>query len=1239
MVSGKLISLNIRGISNYRKRRTIFTWCRKQKADIIFLQETHSTERNEAQWKREWGAPLFCSHGASNARGVAILLRNNCDCKVQQTIADANGRFLMLKVLLNGEQTLLVNVYGPNRDNELAAFYLLLLQTIVKNDFDTIENIIMGGDFNCPLNPLVDKRGGNLFPRQQVINTIEELQSELDLHDVWRIKNPETRSYTWSQAEPPIFSRLDYWLISNSLMDKVYTADIIPSIKTDHSAITIEFREIDDEAKGPGIWKLNCSLLYDETYVERINFLIPRWVKEGKKDLEDPRSVWDWVKYNIKKYSRKYSMNKCKGKKVEEEMLNMELKKAYRKFQNNPSPENQAALNALQERIEKNYEKKVEGIIVRSRARWHEHGEKNSKYFFNLEKRNHIKKHIRKLSMSGVITTDPFRILEAEKNFYEKLYKSKRYEGQQNATHFRYEDLPIPTLPPDLSRSVEGVISLEECTEALKSFPLNKVPGNDGLPIEFYNTFWASVGKILLECFNAAFEKGEMSSSQRQAVITLIEKKDQDRCDLKNWRPISLLNVDAKIASKVIAERMKRLLPGLIHHNQSGYISGRSIGENIRSILDIMSYTRDKNLPGLLLFIDFEKAFDSLEWVFLNKCLELFGFGPDFIKWINTFYKNIKSCVINNGLCSQYFGVERGVRQGDPLSPYLFVIAVEILAIAVRNQENIHGIKICNSETKLLQFADDTTAILSDLDSARELFKLLNEFEKVSGLKLNVLKTEAMWIGSLQSCVDEPLGIQWKKCIKFLGIFITYDVKLLVEKNFKQRLKKISNLINLWKSRNLSIYGKVNIIKAILLPKMIYPSSVLSTPQSVIKEFNSLVFKFLWNGPDKVTRLSTYAPYETGGLKMIDFETMIRALRLSWLKRILDVDCSGFWKDYLNYALSNQGGSLFFLQCNYDTKQINISSTFYKELLLWWSDLREFVDPDRGHKYILWNNKEIMIEGKTVFYRHYFDNGIVIIKDLLYDKTNIESFAVMNEQGLKNSNFLVWTGLRHSVPSHLRVNVPNLKVVLDLENYICRNYYQHLIKRKYEKPKQWNKLCQEFDLTEDQLSRVYLLPFRVACEPYIRSFQYKVLNYILYTKDRLFKIGYIQDPYCTFCKVNQETSNHILFECPVSKFFWNTVTDNILYRLGSCCCLSLTNVIIGFLQEEMDLLNYIVILGKTYLWTCRRKEIKPNFEHFKKLLEIKYETEKYIALKNNEKNLFYKKWKLFEENILNEQTT
>ena len=132
----------------------------------------------------------------------------------------------------------------------------------------------------------------------------------------------------------------------------------------------------------------------------------------------------------------------------------------------------------------------------------------------------------------------------------------------------------------------------------------------------------------MIDSFNEAFKKKETSPSQRQAVITLIEKQDKDRTILENWRPISLTNVDAKIASKVIATRIVKVLPEIIHSSQTGYVSDRYIGVAARSILDIMHYTKTYDIPGLLLFIDFEKAFDSLEWNFMFKCLEVFGFGP-----------------------------------------------------------------------------------------------------------------------------------------------------------------------------------------------------------------------------------------------------------------------------------------------------------------------------------------------------------------------------------------------------------------------------------------------------------------------------------------------------------------------------------------------------------------------------------------------------------------------------------
>lgn len=274
----------------------------------------------------------------------------------------------------------------------------------------------------------------------------------------------------------------------------------------------------------------------------------------------------------------------------------------------------------------------------------------------------------------------------------------------------------------------------------------------------------------------------------------------------------------------------------------------------------------------------------------------------------------------------------------------------------------------------------------------------------------------------------------------------------------------------------------------------------------------------------------------------------------------------------------------FLIECNYDVKKLDISSPFYYGLLLWWSELRDIADPVNNHRYIIWNNKEILIERESVFYRQYFDHGIKYTKDLLFGKTNIASFNAVKRQGLTKSNFLTWTGLRQSIPQNLRTSTsPNFKVVLNLETFQCRDYYSYLIKHVYERPRKWARLSEDFDLGDDQISDVYLLPIRVENEPYIRSFQYKVLNSILYTNDILYKIGYVSAPNCCFCHETLETLSHILFSCSFSNSFWNEVIANILNKLCGCRCLSLRQVVIGFLKEEMYLVNYIIILGKNVL--------------------------------------------------------
>ena len=179
----------------------------------------------------------------------------------------------------------------------------------------------------------------------------------------------------------------------------------------------------------------------------------------------------------------------------------------------------------------------------------------------------------------------------------------------------------------------------------------------------------------------------------------------------------------------------------------------------------------------------------------------------------------------------------------------------------------------------------DTTATLADVDSAKSLFKLMEIFQNISGLNINSSKTEGMWIGSLRGKMEEPFNIKWPKTpIKALGVYFTYDPKLLKEKNFIERLDRIKSRINIWSSRGLSLYGKVTIIKSFLISKFVYVCSILPTPKEVVSELNRLFFKFLWNDVDKVTCVSAINDYERGGLKMIDVDCMIRSLRLGWLQ-------------------------------------------------------------------------------------------------------------------------------------------------------------------------------------------------------------------------------------------------------------------------------------------------------------------------------------------------------------------
>ena len=408
--------------------------------------------------------------------------------------------------------------------------------------------------------------------------------------------------------------------------DEVEETNIKTAIRTDHSAITISFNSLDERTRGPSYWKFNSSLVDDENYVLAINQKIPEWLGEFEEVI-DKRVLWDLIKYRVRQFTMHYAKEKAQKRRQELVQVERSLRQAEERLAIDPSESNLEILEDLKMKYDSHFDYIAKGAIIRSRANWYEKGEKSNKYFLGLESHRGTKSCIRRLiSSDGNLTTNPLKIMKEIEKFYSDLYAANDDTVYEN--HLFVQGTEIPKLSDDMRNICEGRLSVKECFDCLQSFENNKSPGNDGLTVEFYKTFWNSVGNLVVDSLNYSYECGELSNTQKQAIITLIEKKGKDKRNICNWRPISLINVDAKIGSKVIARRLQKVLGEIIHFNQNAYVKGRTILDAVRTIDDILEYTERKNISGLLVAIDFQKAFDSIKRNFMVQALSAFNFGP-----------------------------------------------------------------------------------------------------------------------------------------------------------------------------------------------------------------------------------------------------------------------------------------------------------------------------------------------------------------------------------------------------------------------------------------------------------------------------------------------------------------------------------------------------------------------------------------------------------------------------------
>ena len=418
-------------------------------------------------------------------------------------------------------------------------------------------------------------------------------------------------------------------------------------------------------------------------------------------------------------------------------------------------------------------------------------------------------------------------------------------------------------LAPNQASQCKGLLTLGECHSALLGMARRKT-------IEFYIRFCEVLGQDLVDVLNTCYASGSLSLSQRRGVISLVFKRG-DRLDARNWPPITLLNVDYKLASRVLADRLLKVFPVVVGKDQTCGVPVRFIGENVALLRDIVDYTSFFNVPAAVLSLDQGKAFDRVDWSFMLATLSKMSFGPSFCHWVRLFYRGVQSCVNVNGYLSPFFVLSRGVRQGCPLSPLLYVLDSEVLAFNIR----ITDLSIPGSQTPLSpisQYADDTSLIVNSDDVILAAFDTYSRLETASGSKLNVSTSKGLWLGAWNNRRDHPVQLEWtSKKIKVLGVYVGHGH--LEEANWQPRIAAVENVLSSWRQRALSFRNRALFIGSLALSRIWYVASLIHMPVWVHAELARLIFPFFWKGkPDLVAREVVTQHPTAGGFSVVDIK-------------------------------------------------------------------------------------------------------------------------------------------------------------------------------------------------------------------------------------------------------------------------------------------------------------------------------------------------------------------------------
>ena len=1231
-----IASFNVRGIRSRQKRRTIFRHLHVRYPDyLVCIQETHSTAEIDQQWRNEWGSPIFFSHGSALSGGVAILIPRRFTGSIQGRLSDDEGRVIGIQFRMEEELFSLIGIYAPAVDvqEQKVSFFEKLKNNMV--NFVNV-NTILCRDFHVHLGPYDVEKGKY---KASAANTyLCELAEQFCLKDVWRSQNPTKREYTWRRLVPLQQSRIDYVFASETVFCNFEVRSFIEAgIESDHSisAITVTSR---NRRRGPGLYRFNNELLADSEFVELTKQEI--WQAEKREglysgDIDDGVRM-ELLLSNIRVVSIRRSKHIAAEMREEEHRLLQEVTECERDLKS--LDENQKAFyERSRQKLDEIKTKRAKRAIIASGARWVEDGEKSTAYFFNRAKQLSAQKSITELRENGLEIKDDKEILEYCAKHYEKVFTPEGVDSTLMNQFLSCEE--IPKLTNEEKEQCEGPISREECTAALAKMNRNKAPGVSGFTPEFFLLFWDDIGSMVVSYVNHAFSHG-FFISQRRGIVTLIPKKGV-QYEMKNKRPICLLDVIYKIVAKVISNRIGLVADKLISSDQTGFMKGRFIGENLRLISDVIEYCQVDQDEGIIVACDYRAAFDSLEHEFIFAALKAYNFGDSLIAWVKLLYSEASLAIVNNGYSSRWFKCNRGTFQGSPLSGILFALAVEVLAINVRSNNQIRGIEVSGVEVKLSLYADDITLFMQNSQSGNEALRVMGEFSKASGLSLNLDKSHVMWLGIGKGKTESIGGIRAVEKIKILGIWFSASGRCLSD-NVEPVIRKVCDTINIWSQRSITIKGRITVTRSLLASYLVYMSSCVEIPKKSVRSIQSKIMKFVWRGrPPKVSKDVLAQNIDQGGLRVVDVEAFCHSLKMAWISRMYN--CKGAkWREMLQARVGKikLEDLMKSCLCTSDIQRLRIPA-FYKNVLTLYQNYKfvSMSEAQNVQREMLWYNRSIRIDNKTVFIYSLYKRGIKVIDDLIKDNGALMSIEELKLKypGVK-IDFLTYQALLRGIPGlwkktlletanqKLSVcgksDVPSISIgdqAYKISDVRSKHFYEVELNSVTPKAVQrWENLGYHGVNWEE----AFKIPYLCTKSTKLQSLQYRILHRYIPTRRYLYIRNVMNSPQCAYCR-NEDTLEHFFFMCSNVKQIWEQIFRNLSITVQDPIRL----VLFGLVNER-NAINLIILLVKQYVVTSKLsyEQRVPNFEGVKALINYHISLEKHAAIVNDANESFMSKW-------------